>query len=196
MTSSWKEESLEEGDNIREAPRRVNKDWIPEINEQCECKAKSEENEPYGWWNIRVKSLSKQGNSIDVLFQFDEWPAEHDNGLELKFLRPRNSGSLVSSKFSLKNVIENVINLPEYASKFIKDDTSLDDIRKLLISLYYRENERQLVLIGENESVEKASSWVCSCLDQEKMVMDDLSLCFLTVKECQKLRVHDKVDIR
>ena len=55
----WKESRLEDASNIRAAAPKVNSNWRPSVDEHCECKAKSEINEPFGWWKCQVKSLNK-----------------------------------------------------------------------------------------------------------------------------------------
>lgn len=155
---SWREEGLEDGDNIRHAPPPLSKDWRPRLtdSENCECKAQAEENEPSGWWGCQVKSIHRAGGVICAFIQFDGWGEDHNELLELEYLRPKNRGKPICSKF----VIEQVIDVPNYANHLVCDENFMLLAKKRLISLYYRKQDSKLVFVGTPKLVHLTSNLI------------------------------------
>ena len=87
--NNWKKSEWINGDSIRELPAKLDH-WIPKKGEEIECKARAEENEPFGWWPCQIKALLPTKNGLKYLVAFDGWGDQHNDTFEKVFIRPRN----------------------------------------------------------------------------------------------------------
>ena len=68
---SWKQASWEPAENIRPVADSFEMNtWYPNVNEEVECQARAEENQPLGWWPCTVQSVTVQvcfnGYSVNI----------------------------------------------------------------------------------------------------------------------------------
>ena len=157
-STSWKRERFYFGDYIRRIPAPWSKHWRPADYEYCECQTKARGHEPFGWRVCKVKSTYRNhhSNAIHAFIQFNGLSKKHSEIISLEYLRPKNNSKRISTRF----VVEKVINVPYYANDIVQNSENIYQMKKRLISLYYREKDHKLVLIGTKRLVDLTANLV------------------------------------
>ena len=160
---SWKESCFVSSKKIRRSPDISNiNNWIPSLGDQCECKAKSESNEPYGWWNCHIKRIICDHNNNNIIagayIEYDGWSQELGDTIQLEYLRPLNKNKSIEYEHIGEIIIKKTINVPNNAFLLItvQLQKQINNLGKTLIAINYLSDTNKVVVIGTKNSVNLA----------------------------------------
>jgi len=149
FADDWKEPLRASPEDVRPCPDDVDLEkWAPVEGEQVEAKARSEENQPFGWWPCTVKCIKNDF----YLINFDGWNDTYNEILMKDMLRPRNRKvGLTNAHLESADYVYSK-ELHEWVQTHPEEITSLTFICDLF-SLHI--NDDSIKLLGSKKTVRK-----------------------------------------
>lgn len=139
--------------------------WQPKENEKVEAKAKSEENEPFGWWPCFIRCIKGEF----FLVNFEGWDDTHNEILGKEMLRPfNNKPALRSGKMT-----RSTITIKDDNADWIRErPPELLDLQQKtgLVHLTCRLNNgtSEIILIGDKKGSKRADLLIRNQLEYNK----------------------------
>jgi len=161
---NWKTSHYVDPGDIRPAADPTPPQWKPSVEEKCECKAKAEEHEPFGWWACQVKSI--KNNNIMIRYSgFDHL----DESVEKSFLRPFNDKKSLTSRNMKK---ESIVIPPDLLPWIQSNPSEIADLRSRLVHLKIDESNSRLILIGNEKSLKSVKGIIELYFHKQKDLKD------------------------
>lgn len=169
FADDWKEPLRAPPEDVRPCPDDVDLEkWSPVEGEQVEAKARSEENQPFGWWPCTVRCIKNDF----YLINFDGWNDTYNEILMKDMLRPRNrKGGLANAHMEVADYVYKE-GLHDWVQTHPEEITSLTFICGLF-SLHI--NEGSIKLLGSKKTVRKTQT-LLDIISAQRMELMELEV--------------------
>lgn len=99
--NDWKQPEEMDIGLVRPKYSQTNDAWRPRLDEEVECKARAEENEPYGWWTCKVSAFSGTDSDGEeqYMVSFIGWGDQHNETLGRSFIRQKSRAQVWTTDF-------------------------------------------------------------------------------------------------
>jgi len=138
----------------KDDPEKWRDEWHPKEGEKVEAKAKSEENEPFGWWPCFIRCVKGEF----FLINFEGWNDTHNEILGKEMLRPFNNKPALRGHKMTRHVVK-MEDDPATIDWLRSRPPELEDVKQKsnLVHLFFTQanGNNELVLIGDKKSIKR-----------------------------------------
>jgi len=153
--------------------------WRPALHEEVECKARAEENEPYGWWTCKISGMALPTDDDEEQFMvsFIGWGDEHNETLGASFIRRKSTAPALSARNMMKKRYAVPPQVEEWVAEQCAKGTILGklmphkNIASQIVHIYYSTHTQYLVLVGQRRVLEAMEKIIHCFFEKQKILL-------------------------
>jgi len=154
--------------------------WRPQLHEEVECKARAEENEPYGWWTCKIWAFSGTDSEGEeqYMVSFIGWGDQHNETLGRSFIRQKSKAKCLNARNIMKRRYKVPEELDEWVQEHCKNRTILGklmphrNIASQIVHIFYAQQTSYLVLIGVRKVLETMEKIIHVFFHKQQILLD------------------------